>query len=186
MIHDAFSAGVEPGGLYSGDEIKVLICYLLMHVSEPLNRDIVSDVVVGGGMANYFETGAGLEELIALHNVEEEEDGTLRLTATGRQAAEALTARIPLSLRERSVSNAHRLLARRRRERENPVTIERYAEGCMVTCTINDAGMPLMSLKLWVADNAQAKLVKERFIDDPSALYKMVLDHLTVSGEENT
>ena len=185
MIHDAFSAGVEPGGLYSGDEIKVLICYLLMHVSEPLNRDIVSDVVGGGGMANYFETGAGLEELIALHNVEEEEDGTLRLTATGRQAAEALTARIPLSLRERSVSNAHRLLARRRRERENPVTIERYAEGCMVTCTINDAGMPLMSLKLWVADNAQAKLVKERFIDAPSAVYKMVLDHLTVSGEEN-
>lgn len=37
MIHDAFSAGVEPGGLYSGDEIKVLICYLLMHVSERLH-----------------------------------------------------------------------------------------------------------------------------------------------------
>ena len=29
MIHDAFSAGVEPGGLYSSKDIKILICYML-------------------------------------------------------------------------------------------------------------------------------------------------------------
>ena len=28
MTHDAFSAGVEPGGLYSSKDIRILICYM--------------------------------------------------------------------------------------------------------------------------------------------------------------
>ena len=51
MNHDAFSAGVEPGGLYSSQEIKILICYMLAGVDEPLPRQSVLEIIATGGMA---------------------------------------------------------------------------------------------------------------------------------------
>lgn len=47
MIHDAFSAGVEPGGLYSSKDIKILICYMLAGAGEPMPRQAVLDVIAG-------------------------------------------------------------------------------------------------------------------------------------------
>ena len=38
MEFDAFTGGIEPGGLRSKDEIRILICYLLTSVSAPLSR----------------------------------------------------------------------------------------------------------------------------------------------------
>ena len=36
MKYDAVSAGVSPGGLINTTEIKVLICYILKSVGEPV------------------------------------------------------------------------------------------------------------------------------------------------------
>ena len=90
-IQDAFSAGVEPGGLYSSQEIKILICYMLAGVDEPLPRQSVLEIIATGGMANFFEAGAAIDELIRLHNLTEGEDGRLYLTEDGRQAASTLS-----------------------------------------------------------------------------------------------
>ena len=38
MQNDAFTAGVEPGGLQSKDEIRILLCYLLTSVGVPLHK----------------------------------------------------------------------------------------------------------------------------------------------------
>ena len=51
-MFDAFSAGVEPGGLRTTEEIKILLCYMLHTVQQPMPRGDVTDIVVGGGMAN--------------------------------------------------------------------------------------------------------------------------------------
>ena len=47
MNNDAFSAGVEPGGLYSSQEIKILICYMLNGAGEPMPRQAVLDIIAG-------------------------------------------------------------------------------------------------------------------------------------------
>ena len=87
MNHDAFSAGVEPGGLYSSQEIKILICYMLAGVNEPLTRQSVLEILTADGMANFFEAGAAIDDLIRRQNLTEDETGLLHLTAEGRQAA---------------------------------------------------------------------------------------------------
>ena len=69
MKQDAFSAGVEPGGLYSSQEIKILICYMLAGVGEPLARHSVLEILSGNGMANFFEAGAAVDELIRVLDV---------------------------------------------------------------------------------------------------------------------
>ena len=179
MFQDAFSAGVEPVGLYSSQEIKILICYMLMGAGEPMRRQTVLDIVSGGGMANFFEASAAIDELLRLHNLEETGDGTIMVTESGRHAASTLSTMIPFTLRERSVKAALRLLTRIRRERENQVEILKGENGCQVTCRIQDKDTSLMALTLNVADDLQAKLIKEQFLDQPELLYRSVLAILT-------
>ena len=179
MNHDAFSAGVEPGGLYSSQEIKILICYMLAGVDEPLPRQSVLEIIATGGMANFFEAGAAIDELIRLHNLTEGEDGRLYLTEDGRQAASTLSGMIPFTLRERSVQAALKLLTRMRREKENRGTVKKLEHGRLVTCEIQDAGQPLLSFSLRVADDLQAGLIRERFLEDPTLIYSSLIALLT-------
>ncbi len=179
MNHDAFSAGVEPGGLYSSQEIKILICYMLAGVDEPLPRQSVLEIIAAGGMANFFEAGAAIDELIRLHNLTEGEDGRLYLTEDGRQAASTLSGMIPFTLRERSVQAALKLLTRMRREKETRVPVKKLDPGRLVTCEIQDAGQPLLSFSLRVADDLQAGLIRERFLEDPTLIYSSLIALLT-------
>ena len=179
MKHDAFADGVEPGGLYNNQEIKILICYMLMGAGEPMPRQAVLDIIAGNGMANLFETGSAIDELVRYNNLIENEDGTLTLTETGSQIAGTLAGLIPYTLRERSVKSALQLFTRIRRERENNVVIEKLDHGCNITCTINDNEVPLLSFTLRVADQLQAQLIKENFLNGPALLYRSLLAVLT-------
>lgn len=183
MKHDTFEAGVEPGGLYNSQEIKILVCYMLMGVGEPMPRQAVLDIISGNGMANFFETGSAIDELVRLNNLVETGDGLLELTETGRQNADLLSGMIPYTLRERSVRSALQLMTRIRRERENTVTIQKLERGCDITCTINDADHPLLSFTLRVADQLQAQMVKEKFLDNPVLLYQSLMAVLTGNAE---
>ena len=180
-MNDTFDAGVEPGGLRSAHEIKILICYLLIGAGEPMPRADVLDVICGGGMANFFETSAAVDELIEAGNLAEHDDGTLAVTDTGRQAAGTLADMLPYTLRERSVAAALRLLSRRRHERENRVEIvpAEGAAGYVVTCTVGKEQPPLLSFSLLVADEYQAQLVRDSFLHDPLLLYQSTLAVLT-------
>lgn len=130
-------------------------------------------------MANFFEAGAAIDELIRLHNLTEGEDGRLYLTEDGRQAASTLSGMIPFTLRERSVQAALKLLTRMRREKENRVTVKKLEHGRLVTCEIQDAGQPLLSFSLRVADDLQAGLIRERFLEDPTLIYSSLIALLT-------
>ena len=178
VMQDTFASGVEPGGLYSSQEIKILICYMLLGAGEPMRREPVLDIIAGGGMANFFDTAAALDELVRQGHLREE-DGLLSLTDSGRQVADALSGHIPYTLRDRSVKAALQLLARIRRERENTVRVEKRERGCVVTCDVQDAGSPLLSVSLRVADERQAALIKENFLNDPALLYQSILASLT-------
>ncbi len=177
-IQDAFSAGVEPGGLYTSQEIKILICYMLLGVGEPMDRQMVTELIAGNGMANFFETAAAVDELARQGHLTEEE-GRISLTETGRQVGDTLAGMIPYTLRERSVKAALQLLTRIRREQENTVELEKLDHGYRVTCTIQDSASPLMSVSLRVADDMQAGLIRENFLDDPTLLYRSLLAILT-------
>ena len=177
-IQDAFSAGVEPGGLYTSQEIKILICYMLLGVGEPMERQMVTELIAGNGMANFFETAAAVDELARQGHLTEEE-GRISLTETGRQVGDTLAGMIPYTLRERSVKAALQLLTRIRREQENTVELEKLDHGYRVTCTIQDSASPLMSVSLRVADDMQAGLIRENFLDAPTLLYRSLLAILT-------
>ncbi|MBQ8683475.1 MAG: DUF4364 family protein [Clostridia bacterium] len=170
---DVFTAGVEPGGLTTSQEIKILLCYMLHTVGQPIGRDEVTDIITAEGMANYFDTEEAIEELLRLQHLVESEDRLLATTVTGGQIGESLSLRIPFTLRERSVKAALLLLRRRQIKKDNKVDIEKLEEGgYKVTCTVQDQGIDLLSVSLRVFDRRQAEQIQERFLEDPSLLYR--------------
>lgn len=170
---DAFTAGVEPGGLTTAQEIKILLCYMLHTVGQPIGRDEVTDIITAEGMANYFDTEEAIEELLRLQHLVESEDRLLATTVTGGQIGESLSLRIPYTLRERSVKAALLLLRRRQIQKDNKVDIEKLEEGGFrVTCTVQDQGVELLSVSLRVFDRRQAEQIREHFLEDPSLLYR--------------
>lgn len=176
---DAFAAGVQPGGLKTAQEIKILVCYMLATVNRPMLREDLTDIVVGAGMANYFDIEDAIEDLLRLQHLTEA-DGRIATTVTGGQIGETLYMRIPYTLRERSVEAALQLLKRREVEQENTVDIRKLDEhGYEVTCTVMDQDVPLLSVTLRVADRLQAEQIREHFLADPSLLYKSSLAVLT-------
>lgn len=184
MSQDAFTGGVDPGGLWTKNDVRILICYVLASVDAPLTEEDLSGVIQGRALANYFETAEALAALTELGHVEKGRLG-YTVTATGRQVAQDLDSGLPLAVRDKALETALTLLARGRSKREHRVEVAEEESGCRVTCHISGGeGLELMSVSLYVPDKRQAKLVEERFYEAPNLLYRRVLATLTGDDPE--
>ena len=68
-IYDAFTEGIEPGGLRNRNEIKTLICYLVSHLDTPITKGQLNNIICEEGLANYFELNQALSEVIENGNI---------------------------------------------------------------------------------------------------------------------
>lgn len=174
--YDAFSAGVEPGGLRNRNEIKVLIAFLLKNTERGLSRRQLMEVIQREGLANYFEASQALESLIEGGSVEvdkSDDDELLSLTAAGKTASN-IEDELPRAVRDKALATAEELLKQERRMKETPVEIIPLENGCNVRFTFND----LMTLTLYVADMEQAQSVRDKILADPESLYSAVIEQL--------
>lgn len=182
MEYDAFSGGVEPGGLRTTYEINILICYLLKTVNARFTHAQLAEVLQHDGLVNYFELTNSLNELVRLGQVtaqkNETGEDTYGVTELGAQACAAIERTVSASVREKAVKAALRLMKRVERQRKNKAEIEKTDDGFVVDMRILDYGSDLMRLKLFLPDNAQAALVKRRFLNDPQLLYRGILSLL--------
>lgn len=177
--YDAFTAGVEPGGLRTKNDIRVLICYLLESVGAPLSGDDIAQILQEKSLANYFEIIDAINSLIEKKNIRADENGHYLICETGREIAETLDTTLPLSVRDKALEAAVQTLARARNERENKVEILREEKGCRVICHISGGDLDLMEIALYVPHEKQARLVKSNFHNNPGRIYEILLNALT-------
>ncbi len=181
MKFNAFDAGIEPGGLRNKSEIKILICYMLSSVGKPLTQQNINEIIQETGLANYFEVNDALAALAATQSIAcVEEEGTPAYLATEltREVANTLETALPLSVREKAVHAAVRLLTKIRREQENRIEIRQNQDGYTIRCAILDGSMELMSIQVYVADLIQAESIKAQFLENPAAIYNGVINLL--------
>ncbi len=179
MAQNAFSGGVDPGGLWNKNDIRVLICYILSSVNAPLSKEDLCEILQGKALANYFEGEDALAALEALGHVESTLEG-YRIAATGREIAQSLDTQLPLSVRDKALEAAVRLLAEARARREHRVEIAECPGGFQVACHISGGGgVDLMSVDLYVPDRLQAQLVEKNFYEGPEEIYRLLLAALT-------
>lgn len=114
---------LEPGGLRSRNEIKVLVCYLLKSIEQPISKQLINEILQENSLANYFEINQAVSDLVRAGSLEEaaqEGDTVYRVTDQGRSAAQTLEVNLPRSVREKAVNAAIRLLTRAKREPGKP------------------------------------------------------------------
>lgn len=184
MQQDAFTAGVQPDGLKNKSDIKVLVCFVLSHCSQPLTRKDLTDIFLDRGLANYFEANDAISSLIKHNNLTESaEDNSLHVTDSGKFIADTLYDALPVTVREKSLDATSKLLNRRHSSQLNKTRIDACDKGYNVTCTVNDGTMDTMSVSVYVPTYNYAVLVRDRFLDDPETLYRSVMAQLTNTPE---
>ena len=104
MDFDAFTGGVEPGGLRNKSDICILICYLINSANRPLKKDDIVSVIVNNGLANYFETNDAMYDLLQSGNIAEFENTKdyYILTGRGKMIANQLDTTLPFTTRDKA------------------------------------------------------------------------------------
>ena len=184
MEYDAFDAGIELGGLRSRDDIRLLVCYLLKSIDAPMTRQMLNDAMQEDGLANFFEVGQAIEELLKTGNITADildDEEVISVTEKGREAAELLQTSLPKTVREKAVNSAIRLTTKAKIERENKIEVKKEDDGgYTITFSLFDRDTEMMKLSIYVVDSLQLETVKQNFINDPVKVYSSIITSLTV------
>ncbi len=181
MERDAISANVSKGGLKNTTEIKILVLYLLMCITEPIPASQIANLLHINGIANTFEISDAFEQLAKSGLIDEPDEfpNCFMINAKGRDAGQTLQSRVPFTVREKSLTIAKRMLERNRHIKETSITVDRTEDGIFLTCAALENDKKVMSFTLQAADDDMVLRMKENFLDDPAAIYRALFDLLT-------
>ena len=187
MAFDTFDEGIVPGGMRSKYEIRILICYPLNSIKEPVSKEIIVDSICEESLANYFETSSCFDDLIEKGNIiEEGSDGDIKtytVSENGVMIANQLDTILAYTVKEKAYDCAINLLAQKKKERENSVEIVKTDMGYNVNCKISGGNLDLLSFSIFAPDMPQAQIIKKNFYENPTTFYKVILAMLTQNKE---
>ena len=173
-----YFAGIEPGGLVDKYEIKLLICYLLSTISEPLTDDQLNFIFQSEGLVNYFSYTVSLKELLESGHIvmiDLGDEKRYKVTALGLDSSRKLQSSLPRSLKDKVVEVALQLLTRLERKKNVDITLKRVNDGYLVECRILDVGSDLMKLSMYANNETQAEIMKLNFEKQIDLLYRTIL-----------
>lgn len=176
--YDAFTAGIQPGGLRNTAQIKILIGFIVKNLECRVERNKLLQVLSIHGIANYFEISQALDEMIESGNLRCDENKKLSITDKGRIAVSELEGEIPRSVRERALSDVLRRCTIERRESETKIEVEQLEKGANVSFTVSSGSDVLMRLTVFAADDFQVEKIRNNFLKDPVSLYAGIVTSL--------
>ena len=74
MAFDVFTSGIEPGGLTTSYEIKMLVLYLFRTLKCNLTSGELNDILQENALVNYFELSSAVSDLVRLGHLNMSED----------------------------------------------------------------------------------------------------------------
>ena len=180
---DAFTGGIENGGLRSQNSIKMIACYILANAGKNITAEHIVKTMVEGKIANYFEITNAISQMIKLNNFIENSDKTLSITPECKSAIDIVEKDLPLTIRDKSIKLCRKIMAQEIYEKENKVEIEKISNGYTVTCHVCDVDKDFMALSLFVPTQTQAEVLKEKFLTNPVAVYENLIDSIFSEDE---
>lgn len=178
MAGNTFNEGVRPGGLTTGTEIRILLCYLLDSVSTPVTRNQIEEALLGEELANYFAMAESLDTLLQQELISETPEG-YTITETGRTVARTLARDVPRTVRDAAVRGVIRAQQFAALQAAHHGEVQKTDTGYMVQCGIGDTTGSLFKMELYMPDELSAETVKNKFIAKGDEVYKLVLAALT-------
>ncbi len=185
MEYDAITAGVDPGGINNSQQVRLLVCYTLRAIKEPVDRQLIPELLQYHALANFFEAMQAIYSLLEKGSLAINTDGLLVLTEQGLTAIEEWEFILPIAVKAKAARAAVSMLNKLRISRENFAEISAADNGFNVLCKVFDGERTLLEVKLWVPDKQQAEAVKAEFINDPAKIYGGIIELFTKSNDNN-
>ena len=82
---DAFTAGIEDGGLRAKSSISAMVCYILANIEKPLSIKNITDALTAGCIANYFEICDSIDRLKAAGQIVKKTTGCMQHPSAKRR-----------------------------------------------------------------------------------------------------
>ena len=181
MEKDASGAGVSRGGLFNTAEIKILICYILNAINEPVPVDMLANVLHYEGIANGFEVSDAVVLLAKRGQIVavDEAQQTYKITDSGRETADTLKTSLSAVVKERAYLAARKMLAKFKNAKDNVFEITKENGGTYLSCTALDGEKPFITVKMLITDEEQGSYIREKFLENPAKIYSAIIDMLT-------
>ena len=159
--------------------------YLLKNIKEPLEFSTINDIVVQDGFVNYFDFAICFAELLESNQITElKGDKTLYvISPEGTEAVESVEDKIFVSVKEKALRSALRLLAFNRSGSRTRSRVEKAEKGCKLICSIEDSEKTLLHIEVFLTDAHYAEKLRVNYDERAEIIYKGVLSLL--SGEVN-
>lgn len=175
---DAFTAGIEDGGLRSSTSIEILSCYILANCSEKITAKNIVDALVEGKIANYFEISNAISKMIKLGHFLEDENGFLDITDDCRYSVEIVENDLPITIREKAVELVRKTVRHEINKKENKAEVTKEGNRYKVTMHVSDKNSDFMVLSLFVPTQAQAEVIRDKFQTHPAEIYENLINSI--------
>lgn len=188
MNWNAFVGGIEPGGLTNDFEVKILLCYLLLKIDQPISFELLNEILQETGFVNYFEFAEAISDLQKTGHLSplqgEQGQELFQLTQLGKDMAQAFHHTLPLTVREKTVEAARRRIRIQKQLDEIQVGYVPADGGYRLTLTMADSGVELLGFRFFVPTEDQCVEILDRIQEDPLLLYKTLISLLLGNYQE--
>ena len=181
MENDASSAGVLHGGLFNTAEIKILICYILSVIDEPIPANNLVNLLHTNGIANGFEVSDALYTLEKNGQIKvfDEDEDTYVCTPAGRDVARQLNSTLSATVKSRAYDATLKMLTAYKNAKDTAFEITREGENTYLSCSAIDGGAPFLTVKMLLPDEAQADHIKQKFLENTAEIFSKIIEMLT-------
>ena len=170
-------------GMSNQTDVKIFILFLLDNINYPLDYSTIHDICIQNGYVGGFDFAACFSQLKELgHILEDGEEGETYyvISPTGKMVAAELQSNLLLSIREKSLKSAMRLLSFKKRGASMSSSVEARADGkYTLCCSITEPSGNILKVELCVASRLQAEDMQKKFNKEPESVYRRLLSVLS-------
>jgi hypothetical protein len=167
------------GFIHEKLDIQILIMYILERLPGPVDGTVLSDLTLFDGGFNWFDYTDCLAELIRTGHITET-DGRYELTEKGRRNVGLVGESLPYSVRVKADRLTAPVAASMRRSNMIETVTETGENGLPMVCLrLSDGVGEIVSMRLAVPDEEQAKKIEKRFRDNAEDIYNEIIHLLT-------
>lgn len=179
MDNQAITAGVRVGGLTDRTEIKILLCYLLAELKQPITQNQLIECVCGQELVNYFEMQSALQHLLDNNFIKEDENG-FSILPEGKEIALQLESVVSSTVKRYAYSMAVNILQYEALKKQHKVIITAVdGGGYNLHCSIEDNDFTIFSMDIFMPDEKSAEYAGEQFVLKGQDMFKCMLGIMT-------
>ena len=151
------------GFIHEKLDIKILILFVLQHLSEPVALNTLAELTLCDGGISYFDFTECVAELEKTEHIKDQND-QISITEKGLENIKITENSIPYSVRMKADKSASQLRARQNRNAMiRTSSLQRDNGSYTVSLSMADGIDHVISIELLVGSDEQAKAVEEGF-----------------------